>query len=61
VDKYWPHHQDIMLPTKKGKEQAEPITVYTAIPNMAESPKAAFMQSQRRKIVSIGLSNTSTT
>jgi hypothetical protein len=23
ADQYWPHHRDIMLPTKKGKEQAE--------------------------------------
>jgi hypothetical protein len=40
ADQYWPQHQDIMMPTKKGKEQAEPITVYTAIPNMAESLKS---------------------
>jgi hypothetical protein len=40
ADQYWPHHQGIMLPTKKGKEQAEPTTVYTAIPNMAESLKS---------------------
>jgi hypothetical protein len=45
-----------MLPTKKGKEQAEPITVYTAIPNMAESLKSNMHH--RRKI---GMSDTSTT
>jgi hypothetical protein len=56
ADQYWPHHQDIMLPTKKGKEQAEPTTVYTAIPNMAESLKSDMHH--RRKI---GMSDTSTT
>jgi hypothetical protein len=55
-DQYWPHHQDIMLPTKKGKGQAEPITVSTAIPNMAESLKSNMHH--RRKI---GMSDTSTT
>jgi hypothetical protein len=46
-----------MLPTKKGKGQAEPITVYTAIPNMAESLKSNMHH--RRKIA--GMSDTSTT
>jgi hypothetical protein len=46
---------DITLPTKKGKEQAEAITVYTAIPNMAESLKA--IMHRRRKT---GMSDTST-
>jgi hypothetical protein len=55
ADKYWPHHLDITMPTKKGKEQAEAITVYTAIPNMAESLKA--IMHRRRKT---GMSDTST-
>jgi hypothetical protein len=45
-----------MLPTKKGKEQAEPTTVYTAIPNMAESLKS--IMHHRRKT---GMSDISTT
>jgi hypothetical protein len=44
------------MPTKEGKEQAGPITVYTAIPNMAESLKSNMHH--RRKI---GMSDTSTT
>jgi hypothetical protein len=55
ADKYWPHHLDITLPTKKGKEQAEAITVYTAIPDMAESLKA--IMHRRRKT---GMSDTTT-
>jgi hypothetical protein len=48
--------RDIMLPTNKGnKEQAESITVYTAIPHMAESLKSNMHH--RRKI---GMSDTST-
>jgi hypothetical protein len=30
ADQYWPHHLDTTLITKKGKEQADPITMYTA-------------------------------
>jgi hypothetical protein len=57
ADQYWPHHQGILLPTKKGnKEQAEPITVYRAIPNMAQSLKSNMHH--RRKI---GMSDSSTT
>jgi hypothetical protein len=56
ADQYWPHHRDIMMPIKKGKEQADPVTVYTAIPNMAESLKSNMHH--RRKI---GMSDTSTT
>jgi hypothetical protein len=56
TDQYCPHHRDIVMPTKKGKEQAEPVTVYTAIPNMAESLKSNMHR--RRKI---GMSDTSTT
>jgi hypothetical protein len=56
ADQYWPHHQDIMLPTKQGKEQAEPTTVYAAIPNMAESLKSNNMHHCRK----IGMSDTST-
>jgi hypothetical protein len=55
ADQCWPHHRDIKMPTKKGKEQAE-RTVYTAIPNMAESLKSNMHH--RRKI---GMSDTSTT